>query len=356
MPEVEISANVSATATSSCALNSLSALAATAIAVATASAEINANYNLPSSTLQVNTTASLNLTNQNNNLIAQANVGSEASLSLSSDKTIGASISTYTNASLNLGGDIQLTPKPITITATATASFGRDHTGVCDVLREVFLLWGIENPCLALEWTRGRALADLNAAMQILWSQSAEVNYWTRSTLTLDFDTNQESKVLQNNIQNIVGPVRINRCALAPLQSRGELENYSTYYLGEYSNDDSDVAPQAYYAERTNQGGIEPCRVTLHLAPKPKNITTLEVDVVLECPRFTWKDFQKCTAIPIPHQYVESILMPIIRHRASSFHLFIKPERMELINNERAQAFAQLGLNDPLAGKEEAND
>ena len=57
----------------------------------------------------------------------------------------------------------------------------------CTVMNEILNLWGIEGICNAPDFAIDRATNDVNAAMQTIWNQAADRNYWTSSTLTLTF-------------------------------------------------------------------------------------------------------------------------------------------------------------------------
>ena len=89
----------------------------------------------------------------------------------------------------------------------------------------------------------------------------------------------------------------------------------------------------------------------MKVAPAPAEPTELMVDVVLEAPRFTWNDVDRCPRVPMPHRYVESLLLPIARYQAMSGHLAVAPERRAQIEAEYAAARLGLELADPLPGK-----
>jgi hypothetical protein len=76
----------------------------------------------------------------------------------------------------------------------------------------------------------------------------------------------------------------------------------------------------------------------------------LILSVTLEAPRYTAGDLAGCPLLPIPHRYVESLLLPIARYRAASFYHFEQPDRMPQIEAEYAEAARAIGLADPLPG------
>ena len=195
---------------------------------------------------------------------------------------------------------------------------------VHQVVDDLFRMWGIEKACATTLSVKERAISDLNAAMQTLWSYSKNVDFWTRTTEVVTVPANSGSILLSDDIQNVITPCRTqedNR-PLAPLHSIDELENFSTYYLGGLSHSEATGIPTSFYVSRGNQSGDDPARCTLHLAPTPLVDTAVKIDVIKECPRYEWSDYDSNTSIPIPHQYGESILLPIARYRSSSYLLF----------------------------------
>ena len=238
----------------------------------------------------------------------------------------------------------------------AKLSIQRDGLSFNDLVNEVMWLWGISAPCHTGDHIKQRAVNDINYALQLLWSQAPDRDYFSRSTLSIDFLAGETTKVLDDSVQNIVGPARIDDpfTPLAPLQSRGEYDNYATYYLGNDANTSTvEGVPQAYYIERLSQHELDATKITLHIIPTPEIDTSILVDVVTEAPRYKWDDFNQCSKVPIPHRYIESILIPVVLERASGFYLFIKEGRRQKIRDDYQMALAQLGMNDPSPAREE---
>lgn len=231
-------------------------------------------------------------------------------------------------------------------TATVSSRILRDALGVCDVIREILLMWGIESPCNAPGWARRRAINDLNTALQVVWNQARDRDYWTRATETITLASGVASQVLDDDIQNVIGPARLSatRQPLSPISSRGELDQFADLFL----DGTTPAAPVAYFIERTNQTGNDPARCTIHVTPAPTASTDVLLDIVREAPRFREDDIDSCPRIPIPHRYIESLLMPVARYHAMSCHLFIMPERKPQIDAEYAAAMALMDNANPL--------
>ena len=239
-------------------------------------------------------------------------------------------------------------------TGEATLSFrqcaeldaGRDGLGACDVIRHILLLWGVENPKHAPAFVRSSALDYMNAAMQAVWNSAKDRDYWTRTTHSITLAAGASFIALQDSIQNVIGPARLeadNR-PLVLVNSRSQIDHFVSLYMDGVAGD----SPVAYYIERTAQAGKEPTQCVFRVAPAPEADTDFLLDVIYEAPRFTWNDVDACPRVPIPHRYVESLLLPIARYHAMSSHLFVFPDRAAQITEDYQQALTLLDAADPL--------
>jgi hypothetical protein len=260
-------------------------------------------------------------------------------------------------ASLGLAMPIASKPPEIGVSVVASARLdpGRNTLGVCDLVSEILVLWGIECINLAPSHAKRRALHDLNASLQEVWNQAKDRNYWTRQTISVVVAEGEFSAALDDSIQNVIGPARLasNNQPLVPIGTRGELDQSDDLYFDESDAEEYPVTdPAIYFVERTFQAGNEPCECTLHIRPAaPEGGTTVKLDVVKEAPRITWNDVDVCQPIAIPHKYVETLLLPILRFRAMDYYLFIATDRAEAIAGAYASAKALLENADPLPGK-----
>lgn len=232
--------------------------------------------------------------------------------------------------------------------ANLTGASDTRGVSICAILKEVLNLWGIECRKNAPEFTVERALNDINGAIQTVWNRAKERTYWTNETLTLTFAMAATSQALTDTIQNVVGPCRRSddKTPLIPTGTLAELEGFSLLFLdGEVPTE-----PVAYHIDREAQTGNDPAKCTLHIYPGPSEETNFLLDVVKEAPRYSVSDLDTCPIVPIPHRYAETLLLPIVRYKASTYWLFANPETAESINREYAQAMLSLGLADPLPG------
>lgn len=232
---------------------------------------------------------------------------------------------------------------------TLTGASDKHGMSICDVRDDILSMWGILTPCAAPDFAKEAAINIINSSLQLVWNNARDRSYWSSSTLTLTFAADAASQDLPDDIQNVVGPCRRsdNRRPLAPIGTIGELETFSDIYLDGETADE----PLAYHVERLNQAGNDPAKTVLHVTPTPAEETAFLLEVVLEAPRFNLGDFTSCPIIPIPHSYVESLLLPVVRYQATAFYLFRKADQKETIDREYQQARISLGLADPLPGK-----
>lgn len=234
---------------------------------------------------------------------------------------------------------------------------------VCDVLGDIISLWGVHCRKNAPSFVIARALADINAAVQTVWNQADERSYWSASTVSITLKhgtdtavdawtletTSVNSVTLSDDIQNVVGPCRIasTKRPLVPLDTIGELESFADFYL----DGETATEPLAYHIDRSNQAGEEPVKCVFRCTPDATAEITLHLDVVMQPPRYTTDDLLSCPLFQIPHQYVETLLLPIARYRASSFEMFVAKDQKESIDRDYLMAMNALGLADPLPAK-----
>lgn len=229
------------------------------------------------------------------------------------------------------------------ISMTASASLIRPSLTVCDVVRDILMQWGLEIPCSAPQFSKISAINTINQAMQMVWNRAKDRNYWTRQTVSVTYPADAVSYELSDSVQNIIGHVRLDGRPLVPLGSRYEAEHFDELF-----GEDTTNPPTAYFADRLNQAGSEPCKVTLMLVPPPAEEKTVSVDAVMECTRYTVLDLDSCPLVPIPHKYVESLLMPVARYLSMQSHLFINEANRDAIVAAYQAALGGMDDADPL--------
>jgi hypothetical protein len=236
------------------------------------------------------------------------------------------------------------------ITAKASSRVFRPSTTICDVVADIFLQWGIEKPCAAPDFTKESAINCLNEGMQTVWNEARDRHYWTRQTLSVSYTGGASEIVLSDAVQSVIGPVRYGGRNLIPMTSPGERHAFYDNY-GEVPS-----FPVGYHADSRAQTAADPARVALMLLPPPMETTTVTVDVVMEPPRYTVLDLATCPLVPLPHRYIESLLLPVTRYLASKSHLFVNEAGREDIRRGYVMASALLERANPATPPERKED
>jgi len=218
-------------------------------------------------------------------------------------------------------------------------------TQAIDAIYEVF---GIPNNASAPEIMRRRIFNDLNSALQLIWSKGHRLlDYYTRQTITATITANSNNVVLSDSVSAVLGPVKrvFDNVGLRPIRTRGEYDSFASIYAGSLTAL-TGAPPQAYFAdqERPTPDAADSTKITLFVVPSPTANTSLSLEVSLKAPAFTTADYVSSTAIPIPHNYAETLLLPIARYLSSSSLFFAdkSKQREPLLKAEYDRALKTL--------------
>ena len=135
---------------------------------------------------------------------------------------------------------------------------------------------------------------------------------------------------------------------MAPLASGYEARHYAALYGAD--------APLSYWLDRQQKTTEESSKTLLWAVPAVSSPTCVRLDVGIQAQRLEWNDFLNRTQVPIPHQYVESLLIPIARWYASASRSYKQKERHAVLIEQYQQALAMLGLVDPKPAGKPAKD
>jgi hypothetical protein len=194
-------------------------------------------------------------------------------------------------------------------------------TSAIDSMYEVFGLPG--NSAAPLIMKR-RIFSGLNEAMQILWSKGHRLlDFYTRSEGTVTFAPGADKMLLNASTQSVVGPVRraSDNVLLRPISTKGEYESFYSIYANSLTAL-VPAPPQAYFIEATRASGGDATALTMFVVPRPAVSTEIKYGASLTAPKFIETDYEDETEIPVPHDYAESILLPIARYLVSSSLFF----------------------------------
>jgi hypothetical protein len=215
-----------------------------------------------------------------------------------------------------------------------------------DVGRQIYNLWGLEiTSTKATTFARARVVEIINAAMQTIYGRAVALDYFNRTTTTIQFAAGENAKALPAAMQTLLGPVRFasSKQSLRPATTRGEFDEFVNLYYG----GKQPALPRMYFLERGFADASDSAGVTLLLSPAPTEETALEVEYAQEAPRYTESDLISGVPLRIPHRYVESILLPIAKHVAASDRMFTKEGLRATLQADYNRAMQQLGLVDP---------
>jgi len=190
----------------------------------------------------------------------------------------------------------------------------------------------------------------VNQALQELWT-APDLDYLQRQQSTFSTVNGQARYTLAQNFLRLLGPVSTPAWDLLPLSTKGDFTHFADRYLAAEPTISSSGYPRAYYLERLNRGTYsDPVEVSLLLTPTPTSVITISYEAAYEPPALTKCDLEADATIPVPHQMMESLLLPLAAEYLLAAPWFQKSERSDLtaaIQAQAQRARAQVGLADP---------
>lgn len=220
---------------------------------------------------------------------------------------------------------------------------------VRDVINDILLLWGIAIPFTAPAYMLTRAIHDMNAALQMVWSLAKDADYFSRQTLTLTFGTGVSQMTLPVNVLTVLGPARYNNNGqpLQPIGNRSQYDSYGPIFRGQIGFAISNGPPEAFFIEKLNTAAPDNVSTIMHIVPAPATSTELLLDVSVEAPRYVYNDYETATPVEFPHNYVDSVLLPFCRYKAmTSYFIPDTAVRPSLVADYQA-ALRIIGAVDP---------
>jgi hypothetical protein len=242
-------------------------------------------------------------------------------------------------------------PLPIGMTATVRCLLRLDgqKMDLDRLVTQVYNLWGMEvTSGRNIEFARGRVLEIINGALQIIYSKAEKLDYFNRETITLTFGTGVTTQKLPVGVQNILGPVKLGNpsnptnIALRNAGTVSEFENWLDLYFA------AAAGPRVAFIDRRSSGtGFDSQACVLRIGPAPTDETDVSLDYAAEAPYYRETDYAGNARLKVPHSYVESLLLPIVKYNASLDSLFRREEMREALTADYRRALAQLGMVDP---------
>jgi len=226
-----------------------------------------------------------------------------------------------------------------------------------DLLRKLYIedptalagviLTGLQNDCVDA----------INRAFQTIWT--APYDFFRKKHFDFNTASGTQEYTLDQALQEIIGPVKVNGGTphLRPIKDRGDFDNYATRFQGSLTNAVANAQPVAYYLERLWQDGADSTVVKMLFTPTPDTAYSIDFEGSTEAPSFTLAELQAEPDLPIPHNYVESILLPVARLFVARSHYFMadqRPGEIQAMQQDFIVAMGQLGDSDPTLPKFEA--
>jgi hypothetical protein len=221
------------------------------------------------------------------------------------------------------------------------------------------IITGIRDECYRmLEINAGVTVSDavkadcanaLNRALQTM--NLAGKDYFLAESITQAFAIGTAEYALSSTIQRVIGPVRLQGGAhLRELRSRGQYDGFGMYLQGASSMAAVSGTPVAYFLESSRStSGADSVTLTLCLAPTPNASGTVEYDAIKEPTAYTAANMSEGTVtVPVAHQYVETILIPLVKYFLSRSRFFTSADKLPLIEDDYQAAMAAMGLAEPV--------
>lgn len=220
---------------------------------------------------------------------------------------------------------------------------------VVDVVNDILLTWGITTPASAPKYQLTRAVHDMNAALQMVWSMAKDDDYFSRQTLTVTFASGVTQQTLPVPILAILGPARFssNNQPLMPISSRSQYDSYGPIFIGQLGFAVANGTPQAFWIEKLNSASPDNVSNIMHIIPAASVQTSFLLDVSTQAPRYVFQDYLTATPVQFPNLYADSVLLPICRYKAMSSFLLANPDVRPSLVADYQNALRLIGAVDP---------
>lgn len=192
-----------------------------------------------------------------------------------------------------------------------------------------------------------------NQAFQFLWNwiPRERRTHYTKGEITVALVAGVRKYDLPNSSQSLLAPVRYTTddVELSPVNTKWDILNFDK------TNPDlaSNTRPLAYFIDRVNAGSAdavqnEAIKSILYVAPAPVTGENLSLDIETEAPHIEYTDFCAVDApqLPMPHQYVESILLPVTAWFCTRSFYFNQLDKTELFKADFETALQMAGATD----------
>lgn len=219
-----------------------------------------------------------------------------------------------------------------------------------DLLRKLYIEDSSALTGVILDGLEADVVTAINESFQSLWT--APFDHFRRKHFTFPTVIGTSAYTLDQTVQDVLGPVKANDATphLRPIKDRGDFDNYATRFKKALTNSSSNARPEAYFLERLFRDAADSALIKMLLTPAPDAVYTIDMEASTEAPSFTLAEIDSAVALPIPHQYVETVLLPIARMNVTRSHYFLADERpteLQKMEQDFIAARKQIGDTDP---------
>jgi len=213
-----------------------------------------------------------------------------------------------------------------------------------DVLRRV----RIDDPDNAPDHVIADVVTAINQALQTLYLIPGG-DFYTLSDYEVTVATGTNSIALSSAIQRLDSVRLASGVPLGPVFAREDILNYRRRYEGALAEDGG--TPVAYWLEQrraASGAAADASACTLFVAPTPESDTLLKLEGKSEATIYTVVEMESAQAgIAIAHRYVQSILLPLARFKATECAWFKDDALGARLKSASESAFAAVGLSAP---------
>jgi hypothetical protein len=252
----------------------------------------------------------------------------------------------------------------VVLTFSASPTILGSAITFAEVIDEILTIWGQRCGCCTDDEMLQQAVSIVNSSVQQMWSRARDREYFARKQADVLTDVAGIIEIKQDYVdgaeeipfQNLSSegftlvPTGATNIRLRRLTSRAEWEFFTQMYEG------SDTSPKAYYMDitqsNTDQGlGV----VQIRVAPNPAEIQEFTMTYFCQAPRFSVNDYTNGRRVALPHTYVESLLLPLVKYEALASFWAVKMEGKDSIQERYAFAQSMMDKIDPAPSGDKPN-
>lgn len=217
------------------------------------------------------------------------------------------------------------------------------------IFDDVIKLLGVETPNFSPMYVRERVVSEVNGALQMM--SAAEQDYFTREKLNLNLTSGAPDYDLPEDLLHVVFPVRLaDGTLLREIKNRGEYDLFGQIFLGQTAVQVSRDKPMAVFIEglKRTDSATNTARSRVYFAPTPIANYTATLEITRRPASYTVEDLSDTDlTVPVPQDYCESILLPIVRWNVRTSNYFNRPEMLPALAQQFDAALRMLGLAGP---------